>query len=367
MSKIFAPYRFEAADKEAKNRIALAPMTNMQSHADGHLSKEEHRFLLRRAEEGFGIIITCASHVSLDGQGWPGQMGIFSDELLPGLQALAADLRAAGALSLVQIYHGGARSPQELTGKQPWSASAHSITGAKGEELAVREASEADILQCIEDFVAAAHRAHAAGFDGVELHAAHGYLLQQFISKTINTRNDAWGGSFEKRCKLLLTIAERIRQELPRSFLLAVRLSPESKYHYQGIDFDESLALAEILADMGCDCIHVSPWDAFKKPEQYPDSPPIIEQFARRLKGKCPTMVAGLVMQGEQAEQVLDMGCDFVALGRAALACANWPNLVRQGKQIPEAPYSAEQLLAGDMSPIFVEYMRRWKGFVREE
>src|SRR4051812_44883895 len=105
----------------APNRLALAPMTNLLSHDDGSLSDEEQRWLTLRAEGGFGLVSTCASHVALDGQGFEGELGIFDDRLLPGLTRLATALRERGALGLVQIFHGGARAPSKLTGQQPWS------------------------------------------------------------------------------------------------------------------------------------------------------------------------------------------------------------------------------------------------------
>src|SRR5450432_3432845 len=146
----------------ARNRAWLAPLTNMQSHADGSLSDDELRFLELRAQRGFGIVETCAAHVALEGRGWPGELGVYDDALLPGLERLASAMVAAGALGLVQLFHGGLRSPAKLTGQSPWSASAVQESGA---ELA-REGTEADILGVIARFRDAAVRAHRAGFGG---------------------------------------------------------------------------------------------------------------------------------------------------------------------------------------------------------
>ncbi|MCC6411537.1 MAG: NADH:flavin oxidoreductase, partial [Saprospiraceae bacterium] len=227
--KLHTPYHFVPSGKIAANRIALAPMTNMQSQEDGTLSDDEYRWLVRRAKEGFGMVFTCAAHVSSDGQGWKGELGIFHDRHLEGLTRLAKGLREHGSLAIVQIFHGGARSPEKLTGLQPWSASAHTMTFG-GAEVASRAATEEDILRVNKAFVAAAVRAHQAGFDGVELHGAHGYLLHQFLSTETNRRSDQWGGTFENRTRLIRNILKDIKAVVPASFMVGVRLSPEDLF-----------------------------------------------------------------------------------------------------------------------------------------
>jgi 2,4-dienoyl-CoA reductase-like NADH-dependent reductase (Old Yellow Enzyme family) len=157
-----------------------------------------------------------------------------------------------------------------VTGLQPWSASAHEMKS--GHQLIdVRQGTHEEIDLTIQAFVDAAHRAQRAGFDGVELHGAHGYLLHQFMSKVTNTRSDDWGGNFENRTRLVRTILRSIKEKIPTGFIVGVRLSPEDKYTFQGIDFDESLALARILSEEGADYIHISPWDALKRPDKYAD------------------------------------------------------------------------------------------------
>src|SRR5271169_3188252 len=122
-SPLLEPLAF-ANGVRAKNRLWLAPMTNMQSAEDGTLSDDEHRWLLMRAQGGFGTVETCASHVMQAGQGWKGELGIYDDRFLPGLERLAISISDVGALPIVQLFHGGVRAPSALTGKQPWSASA---------------------------------------------------------------------------------------------------------------------------------------------------------------------------------------------------------------------------------------------------
>jgi 2,4-dienoyl-CoA reductase-like NADH-dependent reductase (Old Yellow Enzyme family) len=365
MNKLFTPFTFSPSGRQMPNRIALAPMTNQQSHDDGTLGDDEYNWLMLRAKENFGMIITCAANVSTDGQGWKGELGIYDDKHIPGLTRLAQGIKQYGALAIVQIFHGGDRSPEQLIGTQPWSASAHLMPHAKV-PVPVRGATLEDITRVIADFVAAAKRAHTAGFDGVELHGAHGYLLHQFFSTVTNQRTDEWGGGFENRSRLLRTILKQIRAAVPDSFMLGVRLSPEDKYTFQGVDFDESIAFSKLLAAEGADYIHLSPWDAFKKPEKYPDGDKYLIQYFREALPETPILVAGKIWTASEAERALELGADVVALGMAAIAHANWPYLAKQNTEPSRQPFSVAHLLQQGLSPIFVEYMKRWKGFVED-
>ena len=195
MTDLFAPLPL-AHGPAMKNRFMLAPLTNLQSHPDGRLSDDEFHWLTYRATGGFGLVMTCAAHVQRIGQGFPGQLGVFSDDHLPGLSRLAATIRAEGALSAVQLHHAGIRSPADLIGETPVGPSADAETGA-------RALTEGEVEALIEDFIAAAVRAERAGFDGVELHGAHGYILCAFISPETNRRTDRFGGSLENRARIV--------------------------------------------------------------------------------------------------------------------------------------------------------------------
>jgi len=362
---IFSPYQFTSAGVTLKNRIALAPMTNTQSHEDGTLSEDEYRWLIRRAKGGFGMIITCASHVSKDGQGWPGELGIYSDNHLEGLSRLVKGIHQYESLAIVQLFHGGARSPQSVSGSKPWSASAHE-SGSGEKRIQVREATIEDIERVILDFKQAAIRAYQAGFDGVELHGAQGYLLHQFLSSVTNQRKDEWGGVFDNRAKLLRTILQQIRLSLPEKFIIGVRISPEDKYTFQGIDFDHSLKLALYLEADGADYIHISPWDALKRPEKYADIDKImITYFRETLHPGTAIVVAGEIWTPDEANQAMAAGADIVALGRAAIGIPDWPYKAADPAYIPQKPpYSVTHLKEADLSEPFIEYMRRWKDFV---
>ena len=363
--KLFEPYTFIKSGLTSVNRIVLAPMTNLQSNDDGTLGDDEYIWLTRRAKEGFGIIITCAAHVSKDGQGWRGELGIFDDVHLEGLAKLAKGIREQQSLAIVQLFHGGARSPEDVTGLQPWSASAHEMkVGSK--MIDVRKGTKDDIHHIIQAFVDATDRAYRTGFNGVELHGAHGYLLHQFMSTVTNTRSDEWGGNFENRTRLVRTILKSIKEKIPTGFIVGVRLSPEDKYTFQGIDFDESLELARILSEEGADYIHISPWDALKRPDKYANvDKALITYFRESVGNHTPIFVAGEIWTGQDANKALDLGADMVALGRAAIGIPNWPSLVKSAdRPIPKPPFTTEKLRNADLGEKFIEYMKKWKGFV---
>ncbi|MGH7271053.1 MAG: NADH:flavin oxidoreductase [Polyangiaceae bacterium] len=346
----------------AKNRAWLAPMTNLQSHTDGALSEDELAWLKMRSRGGFGVVETCAAHVTLDGQGWPGELGVFSDRLLPGLKRLASAITEDGALGLVQIFHGGLRSPSAVTGQAPWSASAIEAHGAE----AARAATEADIEQVIAGFRDAAARSHAAGFAGVELHGAHGYLLCQFLSATLNQRTDRWGGTLEGRARLVRLAMRAARSAVPAGFVVGVRLSPEDAGNARGLDLDESLQVARWLADDGADFIHISLWDASKNTKKRPGEH-AIPLFRAALPADLPLVAAGGVWTRGDAEALIDKGASAVAVARAAIANPDWAARVMDAAWEPRRPpLTLAELQARGLNPTFANYMKNWKGFVAE-
>jgi 2,4-dienoyl-CoA reductase-like NADH-dependent reductase (Old Yellow Enzyme family) len=341
----------------ARNRVVLAPMTNKQSHDDGSLGDDELHWLCSRAEGGFGVVMTCAAHVAKDGQGWPGELGIFDDRLLPGLTTLADALRQRGAVSMVQIFHGGLRADPSVNGAQPWSAS--EVEGA-------RAATRDDLSRVVEQFAAAAQRAKTAGFDGVELHGAHGYLFTQFLSTVQNRRDDDWGGSLENRARLLRDTLRTVRERVGPSFTVGVRLSPEDFGNARGLDLDESLQTARWLAEDGADFIHLSLWRALEATAKRPDHL-ALPLFRAALPIDVAIIAAGAIWTRDEAERVIDLGADAVALGRSAIVNPQWPRDAEdQAWQPKRPPVTRDELRAAGLSERFAGYMTGWKGFVVE-
>ena len=355
---LFDPLSF-VRGRSMKNRFMLAPLTNLQSHPDGRLSDDEFNWLTKRAAGGFGATMTCAAHVQAVGQGFPGQLGVFGDEHLEGLARLADAIRAHRSVALLQLHHAGMRSPEDLIGTTPHCPSDHDETGARALTL-----SEVEALR--DDFIAAAVRAERAGFDGVEVHGAHGYVIGQFLSSEINRRSDAYGGSLDDRARLLFEIIEGIRAQCRDDFTVGVRLSAERF----GIDLAESKAVAGRLMGEGrIDFLDMSLWDVFKTPaeEEYGEGR-LLDHFTGLDRGRTRLGVAGKIGSNEAARSCLDAGCDFVLLGRAAILHHDFP---RQAETAPDftamaLPVPADHLRAEGLGEAFIGYMRGWQGFVAD-
>lgn len=360
-SPLLAPLAFPNG-AVAPNRVWLAPMTNQQSHADGQLSDDELRWLVARAEGGFGVIESCATHVSLDGQGWEGEWGVFADRHVEGWRRAADAMHAHGAHLYAQLFHGGERAVRKGDAV-PWSATA---LHEPGHEKHVRAGTVDDIERVIDAFVDGARRCVDAGLDGVELHGAHGYLLCQFLRADRNTRDDAWGGSLENRARLIRTVMQRVRAAVPKHFVVGVRLSPENGAFLKGLDLDESVQTAQWLCDDGADFIHISLWDAHKNTQKRPDQHPV-RVFREALPANVPLVTAGMLWTAADGERQLELGADAIALGRAAICNPDWPRRVALQRGEPaRPPLTAEELRDRALSETFVEYMRRWPGFVAE-
>jgi 2,4-dienoyl-CoA reductase-like NADH-dependent reductase (Old Yellow Enzyme family) len=358
IQKMFEPLSF-AHGSAMKNRFMLAPLTNQQSRADGTLSDEEFRWLTMRAKGGFGLTITCASHVQPQGQGFAGQLGVFSDIHLEGLRRLAGAIRAENSLAAVQLHHAGMRSPKSLIAGQPVGPSDNAELGARG-------MTTDEVEQVVEAFIVAAQRADRAGFDGVELHGAHGYLLCQFLSPTVNRRTDRYGGSLENRARVTFDIIKGVRARCRPDFQLGLRLSPER--------FDMQLAeirdlAQQLMSDGEVDYLDMSLWDVRKEPEEAAfQGRSLMSYFTELKRGAVRLGVAGKVMAPRDALDCLEAGADFVLLGRAGILHHDYPNRLRADANFrPVAlPVTAEYLRAEGLSSAFLDYMSRWSGFVAE-
>ena len=360
--RFLEPFTFPRTSKTGPNRVVLAAMTNTQSNPDGTLGEDEYRWLMSRARGGFGVVSTCAAHVALDGQGWPGELGIFDDAHLPGLRRLAADLSREGALTLAQIFHGGVKAPSKVTGQQPWSASVYESKWPDFEKP--RAATEADIERVIGQFVDAARRAVEAGFDGVELHGAHGYLFSQFLGRISNTRADRWGGAaLENRARLMLETVDAIRARVPAGFLVGMRLSPAWPSD-QGIVPEDGVQVARWLVERGIDFLHISNLGPFSGALE------LTRLFREAVGAGVPLMVCGSINTPAEAEAAMEQGADFVAMARAAIANPSWPRDAAQaGWEPTRLPLTPAELRERAISERYVEYLRTLRvfGIVREE
>jgi 2,4-dienoyl-CoA reductase-like NADH-dependent reductase (Old Yellow Enzyme family) len=357
LSSLFQPLTFSHGPA-MKNRFMLAPLTNLQSHADGTLSDDEFHWLTLRAKGGFGLTMTCAAHVQREGQGFPGQLGVFSDDHLPGLTRLAAAIKAENSLAVVQLHHAGMRSPAELIGGQPVCPSDNDEFKARGLSL-----GEAEAL--VEAFVAAALRAERAGFDGVEIHGAHGYVLSQFLSPEINRRDDRYGGDAAGRARILWEVIEGVRGRCRPDFSIGLRLSPERF----GLRLADIRDLAQALMTAGAiDYLDMSLWDVAKEPEEAAfKGRPLMAYFTELTRGAVRLGVAGKVSTPRIAADMLSAGADFVLLGRAAILNHDFPLRAADPAFTPaRIPVTREHLRQEGLGPAFIDYMASWRGFVAE-
>ncbi|MGE0828060.1 MAG: NADH:flavin oxidoreductase [Hyphomonadaceae bacterium] len=356
MTSLFEPLSF-AHGPAMKNRFALAPLTNSQSHADGTLSDEEFHWLTLRAKGGFGLTMTCAAHVQAQGQGFPGQLGIWDDKHIPGLTRLAAEIKKHQSLAIVQLHHAGLRADAEIVGERRVAPSFDEKTGA-------RALSEGEVEQLAEDFILAALRAERAGFDGVEFHGAHGYILAEFLSDETNRREDRYGGNPENRARILFDIINGARARCRPDFHLGLRISPERF----GLKLAEIVAFADrVLKEGQLDQLDLSLWDYAKEPnEEEFKGRTLMSYFTALERGRTRVGGAGKIMTGQDAQACLDGGLDFAIIGRGAILHHDFPERVRKDAAFKSVslPVSEAYLANEGLSPIFIKYMRNWANFV---
>jgi 2,4-dienoyl-CoA reductase-like NADH-dependent reductase (Old Yellow Enzyme family) len=359
VTDLFAPVTF-ARGPGMKNRFMLAPLTNCQSHDDGCLSDDELRWLMLRAEGGFGLTMTCASHVQARGQGFPGQLGVYSERHVEGLTRLAAAIKARDSVAMMQLHHAGMRAPAGLIGETPVCPSDNAETGARA--LVIDE-----VRTLVDDFVAAAERAERAGFDGVEIHGAHGYVISQFLSPEINQRADQYGGTPENRARLLFDIVAGVRASCRSDFIVGVRLSPERF----GLRLAEIREVArQLLAGGAIDLLDLSLWDVCKEPEEAEfKGRSLLSYFTGLERGGVRIGVAGKIMSADDARRVIAAGADIAIVGRAAILHHDFPQRVRADPAFASVPLpvTAEYLRNEGLGTAFVRYMGNWKGFVQAE
>ncbi len=333
-------------------RFALAPLTNTQSNPDGSLHDDELRWLVRRSGH-FALVSTCAAFVSTEGHAWVGQLGIADDSHEPGLRRLAAAIRAEGSAPVVQLHHGGIKAEQAPT----------KLSTVDGD--GVRGATAADIERVIEQFVDAARRAEAAGFAGVEIHGANGYLFTQFLAPKDNPRTDGYGGDLAGRARLLRETVRAVRARTGDGFTVGVRISPVDVWTTRGLVLADGIQLARWLADDGIDFLHLSLTDASGPAPHEHQSPIVTTAIREALPPEVALAVAGGVWSRADAERAESAGADIVVVGRAAIAHPDWPSASRSGDFSPiRPPWTPEHLTGVDVGPSLLRYLEGFSGMV---
>ena len=329
---------------EIRNRVVMPSMTTRAADAEGYVTEDSVAYYCERAEGGTGLITVEMASPEKAGRHRNFELGIYDDKFIPGLSKLVKALHARGAKVSIQLGHGGGHTRSDINGGEPPvapSAIPHVVQEGTTETIIPEAMSRERIERAIEAFAQAAVRAQRAGFDMVEIHAAHGYLISQFLCPVENLRQDEFGGSLENRARLGIEIVKRIKLRAP-GFPVIFRLNGDD-FLPGGMTSDESRQVAIWAAEAGVDAIHVAGGHYRSVPSAAVMIPPMAMpdaaflQFAAAIKPHVavPVIAVGRLGDPEIAIRAVEDGTvDFVALGRPLLADPAWVDKVRHGHPV---------------------------------
>lgn len=335
---IFKPFTLPNG-VELKNRIMMAPMTTCSGFYDGSVTHDLIEYYRDRAGEIGTIIVECG-FVDNKGLAFPGAIGLDNDDKIEGLAKIAKAIKEKGSKAVIQVYHGGRMvEPKLIGGQSPVGPSAIAAPRVGAATPIALTADEVDDM--IDKFGQAVRRAIEAGFDGVEIHGANTYLIQQFYSPNSNQRTDKWGGSRDNRLQFPLAILDithkMVKQFATPEFIVGYRFSPE-ELEVPGIRFDDSMYLLEKLADKGLDYIHFSMGAILRSSiVDTQDPTPLINKYVAMRSAtlaKIPVVGVGNVVNQIDVETAIDNGYDLVAVGRACIAYPDWISRIEKGEQL---------------------------------
>jgi 2,4-dienoyl-CoA reductase-like NADH-dependent reductase (Old Yellow Enzyme family)/thioredoxin reductase len=332
MGKLFEP--FKIGTMKLKNRIVMPPMATNFAAGDGSVTNCLKNYHVERAKGGVSLIIVEGAYVELRGKGTVRQLAVDNDNNIPGLRELSTAVRANGTKVALQLFHGGRQSISAIIGTQPVSASEVPcrLTGETPRALTVQE-----IKDVVEAFAEAARRTKEAGFDAVEIHGAHGYLINQFLSPLTNKRTDQYGGDVKGRTRFLLEILERVREKAGRGYPVLCRINGDD-YTEGGIKLEEAKTIAKMLEAGGVDALHIS-GGIYDSPVPVTTAPMALPRgnmvdLAAAIKGvvNVPVIAVGRINDPKLAEEILQQGkADLVSMGRALLADPYLPKKAAAG------------------------------------
>ncbi|OCL28844.1 flavocytochrome c [Gilliamella sp. wkB171] len=324
---------------ELKNRIMMAPMTTCSGFHEGSVTHDLIEYYQARSGDIGTIIVECG-FVDDKGLAFPGAIGLDSDDKIEGLAKIAEAIKSKGSKAIIQVYHGGRMvEPKLIGGQLPVGPSA--VAAPRPGAVTPIELTGDEVEHMIDKFGQAVRRAIQAGFDGVEIHGANTYLIQQFYSPNSNQRNDKWGGSRDNRTRFPLAILDithsMVKQYANSNFIIGYRFSPE-ELEVPGIRFDDTMYLLEKLAEKGLDYIHFS-MGAILRPSivDTQDPTPLIRKYvAMRSKtlAKIPVVGVGNVVNQTDVDAALENGYDLVAVGRACIAYPDWVSRIEKGEKL---------------------------------
>ena len=323
MAELFSPLTLRSVT--LRNRIAMSPMCMYSAGEDGIATDFHLAHLAARAVGGAGLVITEAAAVEARGRISVNDLGLWNDAQIEPLARIVRLCKAQGAVMCTQLAHAGRKAWTPTKGRGPFPAVAPSAIAFDAEWTTPQELTVADLDGIVAAFRTGAQRAMRAGFDAVEVHGAHGYLLHQFISPLSNRRTDQYGGSLENRARMLLRVVDAVRAELGETKPLLVRLSC-SDWIEGGVTIEDQVQVARWLKAHGADLVDCSSGGSTSKVP--PVGPGYQVPFAEKIRREAgiATMAVGLITTPEMAEEIVRNGrADVVALGRELLRSPYWP------------------------------------------
>lgn len=332
MTDLFSP--LSIGPLTLKNRFMMAPMENGMAHKGGCVSERLIRFFRERAEKEAAIIMTGSISISPEGSGLPSQIGIWDNSFLPGLEKLCSAVHDAGGRMGAQLYHAGRQASEAVTGLTPLAPSALPCAVVNSHP---REVSEKDMDELEQKFILGARRAMAAGFDLIEVHFAHGYLLHSFLSPHSNKRTDAFGGSLENRCRFPMRVLRSLLREASDRVPVTIRISAE-EFLEDGLHFEEVRTICRMAEEAGISAVSLSAgsYDAL----QWSIQPMFVKRgfllpYAQELKQNLhvPVIVAGRLNSAALVRDIVTSGkADMVAIGRGLLADEDFILKMKDGR-----------------------------------
>lgn len=340
MDALFSPTRIGQLD--LPNRFAVAPMTRVSASEHGQATEQMARYYRRFAEGGFGLVITEGIYTDQAwSQGYLFQPGLSSAEQARSWRPVVDAVHAAGGKIFAQLMHAGALAqgnrfrcdPAGPSSVQPRGEQMQLYRGS-GVYAVPREMTQGDIAGAIAGFAQAAQRAAEAGFDGIEIHGANGYLLDQFLTDYTNRRGDEWGGATGNRVRLHMRVIDAVRKAVGADLPVGVRISQAKVNDYlhkwAGGEDDARIVFGAVAA-AGASFIHVTEFEAWKP--AFGNNGPSLAQLARQFAPGLPLIANGSLHEGGRAAQLLDTGADIIAIGRGALSNPALPSLLAKGAE----------------------------------
>ncbi|MCT1914852.1 NADH-dependent flavin oxidoreductase [Staphylococcus ureilyticus] len=324
---------------EINNRVVMAPMTHFSSNCDGTISKDELKYFERRSN-GPGMIVTACAYVSKNGKGFEGEPSVEDDDMIGQLTEWANVIKQNGSKAILQLHHGGRTcDPNSVINNEvvaPSNIPAEREATGGVDPIIPRELTNDEIVDIINDFAKATRRAIMAGFDGVELHGANGYLFQQFYSPHANRRTDFWGGSREKRLNFPMEVINKVKTTIEKyadnSFILGYRFTPEEPEE-PGLTMADARILAERLSEKDLDYINILLNDYRSNGRREVENEENRLKSLKNVIGNRTTVIAGgSIYTPEDGVDALNKGADLVTIGRELIIEPDWVKKVQENK-----------------------------------